>query len=81
MGAFYGRSVIRTITMTHAGCEMGTSSGCVRVHYPRNGFLTFKSGLPGSEVEGVMYADYLVEMTIAGQVVWERPTWDRSPGA
>ena len=30
-----------------------------------------KGGMPGTENNGQMYADYLVEMTTAGQVVWE----------
>src|SRR5262249_33838864 len=33
-------------------------------------------GQPGSEHEGVMYADYLVEMTRAGEVVWEWRCWE-----
>jgi hypothetical protein len=30
-----------------------------------------KGGIPGTEHNGEMYADYLVEMTTAGRVVWE----------
>lgn len=33
-------------------------------------------GRPGSEHDGVMYGDYLVEMTTAGDVVWEWRAWD-----
>ena len=32
--------------------------------------------MPGTEHNGEMYADYLVEMTTAGQVVWEWRTWE-----
>ena len=35
-----------------------------------------KGGMPGTEHNGEMYADYLVEMTTAGQVVWEWRTWE-----
>ena len=35
-----------------------------------------KGGLPGTEHNGEMYADYLVEMTTAGQGVWEWRTWE-----
>jgi hypothetical protein len=33
-------------------------------------------GLPGTEANGKIYADYLVEMTTDGQVVWEWRTWE-----
>jgi hypothetical protein len=33
-------------------------------------------GLPGTEINGTMYADYLIEMTTAGQPVWEWRTWE-----
>jgi hypothetical protein len=35
-----------------------------------------KGGRPGTEHNGAMYADYLVEMTTAGKVVWEWRTWE-----
>lgn len=35
-----------------------------------------KGGMPGTEHNGEMYADYLVEMTTAGQVVWQWRSWD-----
>jgi outer membrane protein assembly factor BamB len=35
-----------------------------------------KGGMPGSEHNGEMYADYLVEMTTTGDVVWEWRTWE-----
>ena len=35
-----------------------------------------KGGMAGTEHNGEMYADYLVEMTTAGQVVWEWRTWE-----
>ena len=35
-----------------------------------------KGGMPGTEHNGEMYADYLVEMTIDGRVVGEWRTWD-----
>ncbi|HTT80499.1 MAG TPA: aryl-sulfate sulfotransferase [Stellaceae bacterium] len=36
-----------------------------------------QGGLPGSEAtDGVIYADYLVEMTTAGETVWEWRSWD-----
>jgi hypothetical protein len=36
-----------------------------------------QGGLPGSEAKGgVIYADYLVEMTTAGETVWEWRSWE-----
>ena len=35
-----------------------------------------KGGLPGTEHHGAMYGDYLVEMTIKGEIVWEWRTWE-----
>ena len=35
-----------------------------------------RGGIPGSEPDGKMYADYLVEMTTAGETVWEWRAWE-----
>jgi hypothetical protein len=35
-----------------------------------------KGGLAGTEQNGIIYADYLVEMTIEGRAVWEWRTWE-----
>ncbi|HWP23304.1 MAG TPA: aryl-sulfate sulfotransferase [Candidatus Binatia bacterium] len=35
-----------------------------------------QGGMPGTEHNGAMYGDYLVEMTTAGQVVWEWRAWE-----
>jgi len=35
-----------------------------------------QGGLPGTEENGTMYADYLVEMTTGGEVVWEWRSWE-----
>ena len=35
-----------------------------------------KGGLPGSEADGKIYADYLLEVTTAGDVVWEWRSWE-----
>lgn len=35
-----------------------------------------RGGMPGSEHEGVMHADYLVELTKAGELVWEWRAWE-----
>ncbi len=32
-------------------------------------------GLPGTEADGLIYADYVVEMTTAGEIVWEWRSW------
>jgi outer membrane protein assembly factor BamB len=41
-----------------------------------------KGGMPGTEHDGEMYGDYLVEMTTSGKVVWEWRTWEHlSPEA
>jgi hypothetical protein len=36
-----------------------------------------QGGVPGTEADGRMYGDYLVEMTIDGNIVWEWRTWER----
>jgi outer membrane protein assembly factor BamB len=35
-----------------------------------------KGGMPGTEHNGEMYSDYLVEMTIDGQIVWQWRSWE-----
>lgn len=35
-----------------------------------------RGGIPGTEHEGQMYGDYLVEMTTVGQTVWEWRSWE-----
>jgi outer membrane protein assembly factor BamB len=35
-----------------------------------------KGGMPGTEHNGEIYADYLVEMTTGGQIVWQWRTWE-----
>jgi hypothetical protein len=35
-----------------------------------------EGGLPGSEAKGQIFADYLVEMTTSGEVVWEWRSWE-----
>jgi hypothetical protein len=35
-----------------------------------------KGGMPGTEVSGRMWADYLVEVTKEGRTVWECRTWE-----
>ena len=35
-----------------------------------------RGGLPGSEADGTIYADYLVEMTTSGDTVWEWRSWE-----
>jgi Arylsulfotransferase (ASST) len=35
-----------------------------------------QGGLPGTEADGLIYADYLVEVTTAGQIVWEWRSWE-----
>jgi hypothetical protein len=43
---------------------------------PRDIAVTVQGGMPGTECEGEMYADYLVEMTVEGRVVWEWQSWE-----
>jgi hypothetical protein len=43
---------------------------------PRDLVQKVKGGMPGTEHNGEMYADYLVETTTDGQVVWQWRTWD-----
>jgi len=35
-----------------------------------------QGGLPGTEANGTIYADYLVEMTTSGRIVWEWRSWE-----
>ena len=35
-----------------------------------------QGGLPGTEANGVIYADYLLEMTTSGDVVWQWRSWE-----
>ncbi len=43
---------------------------------PQDLVSKIKGGMPGTEHNGEMYADYLVEMTTEGKIVWEWRTWD-----
>jgi hypothetical protein len=47
----------------------------------RDLILKIQGGLSGTEHNGEIYADYLVEMTTNGQIVWEWRTWEHlDPG-
>jgi Arylsulfotransferase (ASST) len=35
-----------------------------------------KGGQPGTEASGAIYADYLVEMTTTGEIVWQWRSWE-----
>ena len=35
-----------------------------------------QGGIPGTEVDGCIFADYLVEMTTDGRVLWEWKSWE-----
>jgi hypothetical protein len=35
-----------------------------------------RGGLPGTEANGAIYADYLIEMTTGGEIVWEWRSWE-----
>jgi outer membrane protein assembly factor BamB len=49
---------------------------------PEHMMPKIQGGLPGSEHNGQIYADYLVEMTASGQIVWEWRSWEHlDPGA
>ena len=40
-----------------------------------------QGGLPGTEHNGEMYSDYLIEMTTSGRIVWEWHAWEHlDPG-
>ena len=43
---------------------------------PRALSARIQGGLPGTEHEGEMYSDYLVEMTTRGEKVWEWHAWE-----
>jgi hypothetical protein len=43
---------------------------------PRDLTAKIQGGLPGTEHNGEMYGDYLVELTTSGQIMWEWRTWD-----
>jgi Arylsulfotransferase (ASST) len=43
---------------------------------PQNLVAKVRGGMPGTEHNGEMYGDYLVEMTTEGLVVWEWRSWE-----
>lgn len=43
---------------------------------PRHLVARVQGGMPGTEHNGEMYADYLVEMTTEGQILWEWRSWE-----
>ena len=43
---------------------------------PRDLAQKVRGGIPGTEHNGEMYGDYLVEMTTDGRVVWEWRSWE-----
>ncbi len=43
---------------------------------PRELHARIKGGLAGSEIDGKIYADYLVEVTTGGEAVWEWRSWE-----
>jgi hypothetical protein len=43
---------------------------------PRELISQIRGGIPGTEHDGQIYADYLVEMTTDGQTVWEWRSWE-----
>ena len=44
---------------------------------PRHLPMRIQGGLVGTEINGTIYADYLLEMTTSGDVVWEWRSWER----
>jgi outer membrane protein assembly factor BamB len=44
---------------------------------PANLIAKIKGGMPGTEHNGKMHGDYLVEITTDGQIVWEWRSWER----
>src|SRR5207302_2589449 len=48
---------------------------CIRP-VPRELVPLIRGGRPGTEHNGDIYADYVVEMTTAGDVVWEWRSWE-----
>ena len=43
---------------------------------PRHLPMRIQGGLVGTEINGTIYADYLLEMTTSGDVVWEWRSWE-----
>ena len=48
---------------------------CLRA-LPADVATRVRGGLPGTEAEGAIYADYLLEVTTGGQIVWEWRSWE-----
>ena len=71
-----GKSATRTTTMTRASCATATSSCCACGRLPPRSRARVRGGLPGTEADGAIYADYLLEMTTAGEIVWEWRSWE-----
>jgi hypothetical protein len=62
----------------HDGIRLGNGNVMLicLAQLPQHLISKVKGGLAGSEHNGEMYADYLVEMTTNGQLVWEWRTWE-----
>jgi len=43
---------------------------------PRELHARVRGGLPGTEINGEIYADYLLEVTTGGEIVWEWRSWE-----
>ena len=43
---------------------------------PRELIPSIQGGIPGTEIEDDIYADYLLEMTTSGEIVWEWRSWE-----
>ena len=74
-GAFSGKCGIRTITMTAYDYRTVLPLLCLNP-LPVALAANVKGGMSGTEHNGEMYADYLVEMTTRGDVVWEWRSWE-----
>jgi hypothetical protein len=48
---------------------------CLRA-LPHDVARRVKGGIPGTEANGMIYGDYLLEMTTSGEVVWEWRSWE-----
>ena len=71
-----GRSSTRIIITTRASSRNGNVVLLCARPIPPALHPRVKGGLPGTEIDGRMYADYLVEMTTRGEVVWEWRSWE-----
>ena len=61
-----------------ANCATAMCCCCACGRWRRRSPPACRGGLPGTEAGGAIYADYLLELTVAGEIVWEWRSWEHA---